>query len=54
MIRRSSLDKVIVGTTVMPKAIAHPPDSRLHQRSGQYMVNFAQENWLSLHKNYIS
>lgn len=26
LIKRSSLDKVIVDTTVMPKAIAHPTD----------------------------
>ena len=28
LIKRASLDKVIVDTTVMPKAIAHPTDSR--------------------------
>ena len=52
MIKRSSLDKVIVDTTVMPKAIAHPTDSRLLERSRQHMVKFAQDNGLNLRQNY--
>jgi IS5 family transposase len=31
LIKRASLDKVIVDTTVMPKAIAHPTDGRFKQ-----------------------
>jgi IS5 family transposase len=43
---------VIVDTTVMPKAIAHPTDSRLLERSRQHMVKFAQDNGLNLRQNY--
>ena len=52
LIKRASLDKVIVDTTVMPKAIAHPTDSRLLERSRQHMVKFAQDHGLSLRQNY--
>jgi IS5 family transposase len=52
LIKRASLDKVIVDTTVMPKAIAHPTDSRLLERSRQHMVKFANDNGLSLRQNY--
>jgi IS5 family transposase len=52
LIKRASLDKVIVDTTVMPKAIAHPTDSRLLERSRQHMVKFAQDNGLKLRQNY--
>jgi IS5 family transposase len=52
LIKRASLDKVIVDTTVMPKAIAHPTDSRLLERSRQHMVKFAQDNGLNLRQNY--
>lgn len=52
LIKRTSLDKVIVDTTVMPKAIAHPTDSRLLERSRQHMVKFAQDHGLNLRQNY--
>ena len=52
LIKRSSLDKVIVDTTVMPKAIAHPTDSRLLERSRQHMVKFAQDHDISPRQNY--
>jgi IS5 family transposase len=29
LLKQSSLDRVIVDTTMMPKAVAHPTDSRL-------------------------
>ena len=35
LIKRASMDKVIVDTTVMAEAIAHPTDSRLLERSRQ-------------------
>tara|TARA_B110001454_G_scaffold214618_2_gene234698 strand:- start:4414 stop:4833 length:420 start_codon:yes stop_codon:yes gene_type:complete len=44
LIKRASLDKVIVDTTVMPKAIANPTDSRLLERSRQHMAKFAQDH----------
>lgn len=52
LIKRASLDKVIVDTTVMPKAIAHPTDSRLLERSRQHMVKFAQDHGIDLRQNY--
>lgn len=38
VIKKASVDRVIVGTTVMPKAIAHPADSRLLDKSCQHPV----------------
>ena len=52
MIKASSVDKVIVDTTVMPKAVAHPTDSRLLEKSRQHLVKLAQENGISLRQNY--
>ena len=52
LIKRESLDKVIVDTTVMPKAIARPTDSRLLERSRQHLVKFAQDNGLKVRQNY--
>ncbi len=52
LIKKSSLDKVIVDTTVMPKAIAHPTDSRLLEKSRQHLVRFAEEQGLELRQNY--
>lgn len=52
LIKKSSLDKVIVDTTVMPKAIAHPTDSRLLEKSRQHLVKLADEHSLQLRQNY--
>jgi IS5 family transposase len=43
---------VIVDTTVMPKAIAHPTDSRLLEKSRQHLVRLAGEHGLPLRQNY--
>ncbi len=51
-VKAASVDKVIVDTTVMPKAIAHPTDSRLLERSRQQLVKLAIEQGLSLRQNY--
>jgi len=51
-VRDSSFQRVLVDTTVMPKAIAHPTDSRLLERSRQHRVKFAQRNALKLRQNY--
>ncbi len=51
-VKAASVDKVIVDTTVMPKAIAHPTDSRLLERSRQQLVKLAVEQGLSLRQNY--
>ena len=52
MLKASSTDKIIVDTTVMPKAIAHPTDSRLLEKSRQHLVKLADENGIDLRQNY--
>jgi len=52
MMKASSVDRVIVDTAVMPKAIAHPTDSRLMEKSRQHWVKLAQDNDISLRENY--
>jgi transposase, IS5 family len=52
LIKKSSLEKVIVDTTVMPKAIAHPTDSRLLEKSRQHLVKLAGEHGIELRQNY--
>jgi hypothetical protein len=51
VLRASSFNRIIVDTTVMPKAIAHPTDSRLLERSREHLVNFAVKHHLSLRQN---
>ena len=51
-IKRTSLDRVIVDSTVMLKAIAHPTDSRLLERSRQHLVKAATEHGLSMRQSY--
>lgn len=50
--RASSVDRVIVDTTVMPKAIAYPTDSRLLEKSRQHLVKAANEHGVALRQNY--
>ena len=52
VIRKASVQQVIVDTTVMPKAIAHPTDSRLLDKSRQHLVKAAEDNGLQLRQNY--
>ncbi|WP_419204941.1 IS5 family transposase [Bordetella trematum] len=52
LIKRSSIDTVIVDTTVMPKAVAHPTDSKLLERSRQHLVKLAKDNGIGLRQNY--
>lgn len=52
VIKKASVQQVIVDTTVMPKAIAHPTDSRLLERSRQHLVKVAEDNGLKLRQNY--
>ncbi|WP_031407147.1 IS5 family transposase [Thiomonas sp. FB-Cd] len=52
MISKTSVDRVIVDTTVMPKAIAHPTDSRLLERSRQHLVKLADAGGIELRQNY--
>lgn len=52
LIDKASVQRVIVDTTVMPKAIAHPTDSRLLERSRQHLVKAAQAHGIKLRQNY--
>lgn len=51
-VRRNSLKTVIVDTTVMPKAVAYPTDSRLLERSRAHLVKAAHDCGLKLRQNY--
>ena len=51
-VRNSSMKTVIADTTVMPKAVAYPTDSRLLERSRQYLVKAANRCGLKLRQNY--
>ncbi len=50
--KASSVEHVIVDTTVMLKAIAYPTDSRLLEKSRQHLVKAANENGMALRQNY--
>ncbi|MGF6292815.1 IS5 family transposase [Paraburkholderia youngii] len=52
VIRASSAKRVIVDTTVMQKAIAHPTDSRLLERCREHLVKAAARHGLKLRQNY--
>jgi transposase, IS5 family len=52
VLKAASTDRVIVDTTVMPTAVAHPTDSRLLEKSRQHMVKLAEDNGLMLRQNY--
>ena len=52
MIKATSLDKVIVDTTVMEKAVAYRTDSRLLERGRQHLVKLALRLGLKLRQNY--
>jgi IS5 family transposase len=52
VIKRASLDTVVLDTTVQPKAIAHPTDSRLLNRAREQLVDAAQEADVTLRQSY--
>lgn len=52
VIKRQSLDTVILDTTVQPKAIAHPTDSRLLNRAREQLARAAQEAGIELRQSY--
>jgi hypothetical protein len=52
VIEASSSKRVIVGTTVMQKPIAHPTDSRLLERCREHLVKAAARHGLKLRQNY--
>lgn len=51
VIKKASVDRVIVDTTVMPKAIAYPTDGRLLERIRQHLVKAADAHGLRLRQN---
>lgn len=52
VMKRQSLATVIVDTTVQPKAIAHPTDSRLLNRAREQLVAAAQDSGIELPQSY--
>jgi IS5 family transposase len=46
------LERVVVDTTVQPKAIAHPSDARLCHRALEKLVDLAQRNNVPLRQSY--
>jgi IS5 family transposase len=52
VVKRQSYDKVIVDSTVQEKAIAHPTDSKLLNRSREHLVKLVAEAGLTLRQNY--
>ena len=52
VIKRRSLDTVVLDTTVQPKAIAHPTDSKLLNRAREQLVSAAQDAGIALRQSY--
>ena len=46
------LERVVVDTTVQPKAIAHPTDARLCHRALEKLVDLADRNDVKLRQSY--
>src|ERR671918_1121623 len=51
-VKAQSLERVSVDTTVQPKAIAHPLDSRLYHRGREILVRLAKRYGVSLRQSY--
>ena len=51
-VKEQSLERVSVDTTVQPKAIAHPLDSRLYHRGREILVRLAQRHGVPLRQSY--
>jgi IS5 family transposase len=51
-VKPTSLERVTVDTTVQPKAIAHPLDSRLYNRGREILVRLAARHGLELRQSY--
>jgi len=52
VITESSLDKVIVDTTVQPKAVEHPTDARLYRKVHAAMLRIAEKEGITLRQSY--
>lgn len=51
-IKNNSLEKTIVDTTVMPKNITHPSDSKLYEKGCELLIKMAKDHNLILRQNY--
>ena len=51
-ITERSFEKIIVDTTVQPKAVAHPTDARLYRKIHAAMIRIAQSEALHLRQSY--
>jgi IS5 family transposase len=51
-VKEPSLERVSLDTTVQPKAIAHPLDSRLYQRGREMLVRLAKRHGVPLRQSY--
>src|SRR6204780_4812839 len=51
-IETKDLERVVVDTTVQPKAIAHPTDARLMHRALEKLVDMAQRHNVALRQSY--
>ena len=51
-VKPSSLERVSVDTTVQPKAIAYPLDSRLYHRGREILVRLAAKHGIKLRQSY--
>lgn len=51
-VKPRSLSQVVVDTTVMEKAIAHPPDARLYEKARRSLVALADKAGIRLRQNY--
>lgn len=47
------LERVVVDTTVQPKAVAHPTDARLLHRATMKLVGFAKHTRVPLRQSYL-
>jgi IS5 family transposase len=47
------LERVVVDTTVQPKAVAHPTDARLTHRALEKLVAFAKRHGIELRQSYV-
>ena len=52
VVKRSSLKKVAVDTTVQEKAVSYPTDSKLLEHARCKLVQLAEKHGLSLRQNY--
>lgn len=52
IVKAKDLEDVIVDTTVMPKNISHPTDSKLMNRSRERLVKLTKKHGINLRQNY--